>query len=43
MEINQLLEGSNSYKNLQEDSAKLAEKWAKSGLLEGIEDKKSHE
>ena len=40
MELNQLLEGSNSYKNLQEDSAKLAEKWAKSGLLEGIEDKK---
>ena len=40
MEINQLLEGSNSYKNLQEDSAKLAEKWAQSGLLEGIEDKK---
>ena len=40
MEINQLLEGSNSYKNLQEDSAKLAEKWAQSGLLEGIEDSK---
>ena len=35
MEINQLLEGSNNYKRLQEDNARLAEKWAQSGLLEG--------
>jgi hypothetical protein len=38
MEINSLLESSNSFKSLQADSAKLAEKWAQSGLLEGIED-----
>jgi hypothetical protein len=36
MELNQLLEGSNNYKSLQADSARLAGKWAKSGLLEGI-------
>ena len=35
MEINQLLEGSNNFKRLQEDNARLAEKWAQSGLLEG--------
>jgi len=40
MELNQLLEGSNSYKNLQADSVKLAAKWEQSGLLEGIEDNK---
>jgi len=38
MEINSLLESSNSYKSLQADSAKLADKWSASGLLEGIED-----
>jgi len=38
MEINQLLESSNSYKSLQADAAKLADKWRASGLLEGIED-----
>jgi len=38
MEVNQLLESSNQYKSLQADAAKLAEKWAASGLLEGIED-----
>jgi hypothetical protein len=36
MELNQLLEGSNNYKSLQADSARLAGKWSKSGLLEGI-------
>lgn len=36
MELNQLLEGSNNYKTLQQDAARLSGKWAKSGLLEGI-------
>ena len=36
MELNQLLESSNNYKTLQADSQRLAGKWAKSGLLEGI-------
>jgi len=40
MEINQLLESSNSFKSLQADAAKLAEKWSASGLLEGIKDEK---
>ena len=40
MEINQLLESSNSFKSLQADAARLAEKWSASGLLEGIEDNK---
>ena len=35
--INALLEGSNPYKALSQESAKLAGKWEKSGLLEGIE------
>jgi len=35
--INSLLENSaNSYKNLQSDAAKMASKWGKTGLLEGI-------
>ena len=38
MEINSLLESSNSFKSLQADAAKLADKWSASGLLEGIED-----
>jgi hypothetical protein len=37
MNINTLLEGSSPYKVLSQESAKLASKWAKSGLLEGIE------
>ena len=38
MEINNLLEGSSSnFKMLQEDAAKLADKWTQSGLLEGLE------
>ena len=40
MEINQLLESSNNYKSMQADSAKLAEKWGASGLLEGISNEK---
>ena len=36
MELNQLFEGSNNYKTLQADAARLSGKWAKSGLLEGI-------
>ena len=36
MEINQLLEGSaGSYKSMQADAARLADKWTQSGLLEG--------
>lgn len=34
--VNQLLETANPYTSLQKDAAKLASKWAKSGLLEGI-------
>ena len=34
MSVNALLEGSNPYKELSRESAKLASKWAKSGLLE---------
>ena len=40
MEINQLLESSNSYKSMQADAAKLADKWQASGLLEGIGDER---
>ena len=41
MEINQLLESSNSFKSLQADAARLADKWNGSGLLEGIQDEKA--
>jgi hypothetical protein len=34
--VNSLLETANPYTSLQKDAAKLAGKWAKSGLLEGI-------
>jgi hypothetical protein len=34
--VNQLLESANPYTSLQKDSARLASKWGKSGLLEGI-------
>ena len=37
MNVNNLLEGASPYKVLSEQSAKLAGKWDKSGLLEGIE------
>lgn len=40
MQVNQLLESSNTYKSMQADAAKLSEKWAQSGLLEGIADKR---
>jgi hypothetical protein len=41
MEINNLLESSNSFKSLQADAGRLAEKWSKSGLLEGLGEKDS--
>ena len=34
--IQQLLESSNQFKVIQDDAKKLAQKWSKSGLLEGI-------
>ena len=34
--LNSLLESSNQWKNVQSDAAKLANKWNKTGLLEGI-------
>ena len=34
--VNRLLEGANPYKALQNEAGKLAAKWNKSGLLEGI-------
>jgi hypothetical protein len=37
MNVNNLLEGASPYQVLQDQSAKLATKWEKSGLLEGIE------
>lgn len=36
MQLNTLLESSNSYKSLQADAQRLASKWAATGLLEGI-------
>jgi hypothetical protein len=36
MNVQQLLESSNQYKNVMEDAQKLSTKWNKSGLLEGI-------
>ena len=35
MDVNSLLEGASPYKVQQQESAKLASKWEKSGLLEG--------
>ena len=34
--INQLLESANPWQSLQGDATRLANKWAKSGLLEGL-------
>ena len=34
--VNSLLEGATPYKALQNEAGKLASKWSKSGLLEGI-------
>ena len=36
MSLNTLLESANPYKSLQSDSARLAGKWEKTGLLEGL-------
>ena len=36
MQLNTLLESSNSYKSLQADAQRLSNKWAATGLLEGI-------
>jgi len=36
MELNNLLESANPYKALQDDANRLATKWAKTGLLEGM-------
>ena len=35
-QLNSLLESADSYKVLQGDAARLANKWAKTGLLEGL-------
>ena len=35
-QLNSLLESANSYKVLQSDTARLASKWSKTGLLEGL-------
>ena len=40
MQLNTLLESSNSYKSLQADAARLASKWETSGLLEGLASEK---
>ena len=37
MNVNNLLEGAAPYQVIADQSAKLAGKWSKSGLLEGIE------
>ena len=34
--VQQLLESSNQWKNVQTDAQRLAAKWEKSGLLEGL-------
>jgi hypothetical protein len=36
-QLNSLLESANSYKSLQSDAERLATKWSKTGLLEGLE------
>ena len=35
-QLNSLLESANQYKSLQSDAARLASKWSKTGLLEGL-------
>ena len=35
-QLNSLLESANTYKSLQSDAARLASKWSKTGLLEGM-------
>jgi len=41
-QLNTLLESANPYKSLQSDAARLASKWAKTGLLEGLSDNDSN-
>ena len=36
-QLNSLLQSANPYKSLQSDAARLASKWSKTGLLEGLE------
>ena len=36
MSLNTLLESANTYQSLQSDAARLAKKWSKTGLLEGL-------
>ena len=36
MELNNLLESANPYKALQDDASRLANKWEKTGRLEGL-------
>ena len=36
--IQNLLESANPWKSLQSDAGKLASKWVKTGLLEGLDD-----
>ena len=37
MSLNTLLESANPYQSLQSDAARLASKWERTGLLEGIQ------
>ena len=37
MSLNSLLESANPYQSMQSDAAKLANKWEKTGLLEGLD------
>ena len=37
MSLNSLLESANPYQSLQSDAARLASKWERTGLLEGIQ------
>ena len=37
MSLNTLLESANPYQSLQSDAARLASKWEKTGLLEGLD------
>jgi hypothetical protein len=41
-QLNSLLESANPYKSLQSDAARLASKWSKTGLLEGLSDNDSN-
>lgn len=39
MQVNELLQSSNTYKSMQEDAKRLAAKWGTSGLLEGLDER----